>query len=392
MIRYNRRSLRTTLIVAFVCAAGIPSAPAAESSRNLNPYHEQQLENQIRACASSVVACTDVEQRCSKQQELCQLLLRADRFDEAIQVAYEIYKNEPSANERKAAYHFLVAEIHARKMKAAPTLKAMEASRQAALAAAQDVINKNYPKKWNASEYAGDLIKELNDPQRMGSVRNRVASREGRGDATKESIADAQRRYLDATQRRGSTPVQAAAQSYSTSGAGAPEDVVSVAHQPERKSRMGFSRHRRGQQQEAQDAATQPMRIEQAASSPILREQNTATASVRSLPSEPRVSRVVSPMQRLSEGEQSAMNRLGASGLLTSQPGVTTAQAGTGAAQTVTTTRRQPILVNGEPANAAPSPEEVQQNNLAQLLEAAKRRKASERRSPYATGQLPESR
>lgn len=391
MIRYNSRSLRTTLIVAWVCAAGLKPANAAESSRNLNPYHEQQLENQIRACANSVVACTDAEQRSAKQQELCQLLLRADRFDEAIQVAYNIYRSEPAGNERKAAYHFLVAEIHSRKMKAAPNLKAMEASRQAAMAAAQEVINQNYPKKWNASEYARDLIKELNDAQRMGGVRNRVASREGRGDATKESIADAQRRYLDATQRRGSSSVQPVVHADAVRGGAQSDQVASVSQQPDRA--RGFSRLRRNHQQDGQTAASnQPVRIEQTAGSPILRDQNTAAASARSLPSEPRVSRVVSPMQRLSEGEQAAMNRLGASGLLTSQPGATAEQAGGATVQTFATSQRQPVLVNGEPANASPSPEEVHQNNLAQLLEAAKRRKAAERRSPYATGQLPESR
>ena len=56
----------TCLVTAATCVA----SESRDSSRVLNPYHEQQLQEQIQKCASGVMACSDAEQRCLKQQEL----------------------------------------------------------------------------------------------------------------------------------------------------------------------------------------------------------------------------------------------------------------------------------------------------------------------------------
>jgi hypothetical protein len=354
---------------------------AASTSRNLNPYHEQQLESQIRKCASGVLACSDAEQRSLKQQELCQLLIRAERYDEAMQVAYNIYKSEPSATERRAAYHFMVAEIHSRKMKAASSPEEMETCRRDALAAAQDVLNQKYPSKWHVSEYARDLVRDLSDSTAMARVRQRVVSRQGKGDVTKEAIADAQRKYLDATQgRAGARSVPPA------------DQPRFVRAQPQQRIEQTASVQAPAQEQERPRSLSMEGSRERESNPAVSRNQVASMADPiqapgNSLPGEPRVTRVVSPMQRLTAGETQAMDRLGAAGLLTSQPGLADA------AQPTVQTQRQPILVNGQPAQSNQATvDSIVQNNLAQLLEDARKRKAAEHKnSPYATGQIPQS-
>lgn len=326
------------LATAFLFAATMSGAYAADSygGRNLNPYHERQLLTQINQCASGVLACTDTEKRCLKQQELCQLLIRADRFDEALQVAYNIYQTKSADDERRAAHHYLMAEIYNRKMKASRTMDAMLKNRQFALSAAQEVVEKDYPSRWQISERARALIRELNDSKTMGHVRQRVASREGSGDSAKLAIAEAQRKYLDATQgggRRATVSPQHAA------------NFVRVA--PEQKSKPDSGR---------------------------LSGAVDVSGRLRTSPKE---TRVVSPVQYESGEVFKAGRKLNESGLLTSQPGVPTVN------------HRQPILVNGTAVKQQPTVDEIVQNNLAQLLESARKRKEKNTNSPYATGQLP---
>lgn len=393
MMKHNCRSRWTVCLVA-LALAGVQTVFAASQSRNLNPYHEQQLESQIRKCASGVMACTDAEEKSVKQQELCQLLIRAERYDEALQVAYNIYRAEPSASERKAAYHFMVAEIYNRKMKAATTTAEMDSCRRSALAAAQEVLDQKYPAKWGVSGYARELVRDLNDSTSMGRLRQRVASRQGQGDSTKEAIADAQRRYLDATQGHSRS---------SYSGSSQPQFVrvaPGSSHNSNQYGDMTISSvagaSAAGGDTEVKHSPTETAR-RAADQQAVAIARGSQNAGQHNLPHEPRVTRVVSPMQRLTAGEQEAMSRLGASGLLTSQPGMADAIA-----QTSEEPRRSPILVNGQPANSVTGNrtvgpneakvESIVQSNLETLLESARKRKAAERgNSPYATGQMPQT-
>jgi len=337
MLSFHRKHfwLGMLLSASIVCTQAAPES-GNHTGRNLNPYHEQQLQDQIRKCASGILACSDSELRCVKQQELCQLLIRSERFDEALQVANNIYKTDEAAGERKAAHHFLMAEIYNRKMKASQTVTDMEKNRQYALSAAQEVVDKNYPAKWRVSEHARTLIRELSDPKTMGIVKQRVSMRENSaGDSAKEAIAEAQRRYLDATQGSYRKPAENAFRSQSKFARvpeKKPAEEISVAYQPQPES--------------------------------------------KSLPSEPAVTRSFVADKSIDTATQPASSRLQETGLLTSQPG----------AVTVT---KPPILINGKPA-AQSTVDDIAKNNLAQLLEAARKRKESQRNSsPYATGQNP---
>lgn len=362
-------------LIALGCIGTFGAGAASQSGRNLNPYHEQQLASQIKKCASGVLACSDAETKSLKQQELCQLLIRAERFDEAVQVAYNIYRAESAKSERQAVYHFMVAEIHSRKMKAAATEEAMESSRQSALGAAQQVLDQNYPAKWRVSEYARDLVRELSDSQAMAKVRQRVAGRQNKGDSTKEAIADAQRRYLDATQgsapRTFNPPQDSAKFMQVVSDKPAPDASVVASAPMDSVQDMGISG-----MAGAPAGNRQPGTRSRSRSRSVAPETNSPQ-----LPDNPRVTRVLSPMQTLTTAEADAVGRLGQAGLLTSQPGMAAVDA---------TAKRDPVLVNGMPAKSSEVVvDDVVQNNLATLLEAARQRKAAERRSPYATGQLP---
>lgn len=336
----------TCLVTAATCGA----SESRDTNRVLNPYHEQQLQDQIQKCASGVMACSDAEQRCLKQQELCQLLIRSDRYDEALQVANNIFKTDSANGERRAAHHFLMAEIYNRKMKASRTLDDMEKNRQYALSAAQEVISKNYPSKWGVSEHARALIRNLSDAQLMAGVKQRVAARQGaKGDSAKEAIADAQRKYLDQTQGRISGTASSAGSQSAYQRVMPPQQEVSSSAMKDLPSAFGSR-------------------------------TGSPAANVESVSREvPQVTRVLTPVKQ----ENAAVtvgSRLEQSGLLTSQPG-----SGTPQAEQVA---RQPLTVNGQPANNVTAADEIAKNNLAQLLESARKRR-EERRSPYASGENP---
>ena len=335
----GKHLLMGCILTGIITSTQAATDEATQAGRVLNPYHEQQLQEQIRKCASGVLACSDMEMRCVKQQELCQLLIRSERFDQALQVANNIFKTDEANGERKAAHHFLMAEIYNRKMKASRTVDDMEKNRQFALSVAQEVVDKKYPAQWGVSEHARGLIRDLNDSRTMGAVKQRVASREDqRGDSAKEAIADAQRKYLDQTQGRGdSSPGNSPSRSqYSRVSRDVP-DKVEVAYE--------------------------------GASAPI---ENMK------LSDRPEASRVFTPINPGASQNGGIGDRLQGSGLLTSQPGTAPVVG-----------QRQPLMVNGQVANNVSTSEEIAKNNLAQLLEAARKRKESERKSPYAVGEGP---
>lgn len=341
MVKFFSTHRWMTILLVGSVAALQGAAENAQSGRNLNPYHEQQLQSQINTCARGVLDCSDAEMRCLKQQELCQLLIRAERYDEALQVAHNIYKTENPNKERCAAHHFLMAEVYNRKMRASSTIDEMEKNRQYALSAAQEVVEQKYDSKWGVSEHARALIRDLSDSKNLGQIRQRVASRQGTGDSAKEAIAEAQRKYLDATQGKSGQNdgnMQPAAKFVRVTPAEPKAERPAVATAPPRSS----------------------------------------NASNQNSPSSPVMTRTVS-------AERSGLpvdsnSRLNESGLLTSQPVPPT--------DTQEATKRQPVMVNGAAAQGS-TVDAVMQNNLAQLLESARKRKEGSRRSPYATGESP---
>lgn len=157
-----------------------------------------ELNSCIQKCAERVNAAQDDESRCVCQEELCKLFLQAEDYDHALQVAHAI-SDTPNANpERRAAHHFLIAQIYAMKMEASPSVALMEENRRAALQAAEKVIQRNYPEKWGVNQSAQGLLRQLNDPRHMAEVRAWVEKRQGGGaDAEQLALARAQSRAMD---------------------------------------------------------------------------------------------------------------------------------------------------------------------------------------------------
>jgi hypothetical protein len=279
-------------------AAFAASAVAAGSdSSKLNPYHERMLNEQIRQTAAQVLACKDTDDRCLRQQDLCQKLLQAGRLDEALQVAKNICETEGANEERRAVHHYLCADIYSRKMKAASSLAEMEQNRQLAAQAVNEIVAKNYPKKWGVSDHARVLYKELNDQSQMNIVRQKVAARQGiRTDNSREDIASAQRRYLDAKRGGGAS---------APSGAGGNQGV--------RAKSGGFLQsfaNRRSAGRAESVSATSPV-----IQSAVTRAAAAAAAPGVTIQSQPNT------VNLQNGGRITFSNRLADSGMMTSQPG-----------------------------------------------------------------------
>lgn len=187
------------MIIA-LCATSAVTGSAAEAyrSRSLNPYHERQIEQDIYQTASKVQACTDAESRSKGLQELCKKLIQAEKFDEALKIADQVHRTPGINNERKAAHHFLVADIYARKMDVSPTIDHMKQNRQLAMRAAQDVINQKYPAKWGVTSMANALLRDLEDPKRLARVQDKIQKRQANGvDAGRANLAQRQLQYME---------------------------------------------------------------------------------------------------------------------------------------------------------------------------------------------------
>lgn len=339
-IRTNTRWKITTLACIITTATALHShaqqAPGSQG-KELNPFHEKQIQQRIQACAAEVLNCRDgSKEKVLKQQELCQLLIRSDRYDQALEVAHNIFKTPAAGDERQAAHHYLMAEIYRHKMNSSHTSRDMEQNRQYALTVAQEVLDKKYPANWEVSRHARTLIKELTDSRLMGVVQQRVAEREGTNSRNnKEEIANAQRRYLDATQGRSSSTRQPGP-SFTRRA------LTAVDPQPQFASTPVANGDKR------------LMPISAAASAPS--SGLAADTATGRLPASPTVSKSLVKDTNAPAGGDIAI-RTGNS----SRPGATSLSA-----------------------------EEIAQNNLKQLLEAAKKRREAERKSsPYASGQAP---
>jgi hypothetical protein len=172
-------------------------------SRKLDPQHKQYLNSDIYNSAAKVQAANDAESRSLQQQELCKQLIKAEKYDDALRVAHEIASTPGINAERRAAHHYLIAEIYNRKMEASPTPQLMEQNRQRAMQAAQEVIAQKYPAKWGCGEMATALLNNLQDPQHMQQVSEWVQKRQCNGcDSTKATFAKRQLAYMESAAKK----------------------------------------------------------------------------------------------------------------------------------------------------------------------------------------------
>lgn len=170
-------------LLALLCLTPMPAHSVDDSyhSKSLSPAHLTELRKSVQECLGRVNAARDPETRSVFQEELCKRLVQAEDYDNALNVAAAIC-NTPSINpERRAAHHFMIAQIYELKMRASPNLELMEQNRQRAAAATQEVIARHYPRRWMVTESAERLLKEINDPKFINETRAWVRKREAGG-------------------------------------------------------------------------------------------------------------------------------------------------------------------------------------------------------------------
>ena len=147
-------------------------------TRAFAPSHRLDLQRSIAECMAKVRAAVDPDSRTRYQEELCKKLIQAEEYDRALQVAKEVAETQGANPERRAVHHFLIAQIYAMRMESSPNVALMEENRQQAIRAAQEVIQRQYPKKWLVTESAKQLLRTLNDPKHLREVRGWVEKRE----------------------------------------------------------------------------------------------------------------------------------------------------------------------------------------------------------------------
>lgn len=188
-----------------MCCGLVVSAAWAEptyKSKNLNPQHQRELQRCIDDCATKVNKAVDPESRSLCQEELCKRMLQAEDYDNALKVATAIAETEGINPERRAAHHYLTAQIYALKMEASPNLTLMEDNRRQALITAEQVRAKNYDDKWMINEAVQNLTKRLNDPKKLEEIAAWVRKRQF-GDLPQDKIATANAQSNTVTKKLG---------------------------------------------------------------------------------------------------------------------------------------------------------------------------------------------
>src|SRR5688572_15900674 len=188
-------------LIAAVCVMGPigqGTSQTAYHSRNLTPQHRSQLQAEINQVESQISTSGNSKSRGPLQQELCKKLIQIEDYDRALRVAQDVYLDQSGDKERRAAHHYLIADIYAQKMKASPNTEMMAQNRRLAYQAAQSVVSQNYPSKWGAGECAQKLLNDLQDPKYMGDVQEWVQKRSSNGcDTDQVNLARSQRSALE---------------------------------------------------------------------------------------------------------------------------------------------------------------------------------------------------
>ncbi|MBX7246187.1 MAG: hypothetical protein K1X53_11875 [Candidatus Sumerlaeaceae bacterium] len=193
---WNRAAYALLLAGSFVSVGFCD--PGDYKTTSLNPQHRMELQRSIQECAARVNAAGDMETRGKCQEELCKKLVQAEEFDNALKLAATVKNTKTINPERRAAHHFMIAQIYAMKMRASTTLAAMEQNRQQAISVCREITQSGYPRNWMVGEAAAKLLGELNNSQAMAEVRASVKKREAGGvDSQRLAMARAQTADVD---------------------------------------------------------------------------------------------------------------------------------------------------------------------------------------------------
>ncbi|MCX7717586.1 MAG: hypothetical protein N2111_04175 [Candidatus Sumerlaeaceae bacterium] len=169
------------ICIVLVVAPAVACADGAYRTRQLSPEHKRELRQSIAELVAQVNAAPDVATRGRYQEELCKKLLQAEDYESALKVAHSVYSTPGIEPERRAAHHYLIAQIYAYRMKASPTVTLMEENRRMAAEVAADVVKQRYPKQWMVTEAARTLLKELEDRKQLAAIRAEIEKRRGGG-------------------------------------------------------------------------------------------------------------------------------------------------------------------------------------------------------------------
>ena len=125
------------LVLAAVPFAGWCAGKSYQSD-SLNPRHLQELRMSINQCSAQVQNAPDAATKSKYQEQLCKKLIQAQDYDAALQVASDVAQSQGADPERRAAHHFMIAQIYALKMEASPSADLMQQNRTKALLAIRD--------------------------------------------------------------------------------------------------------------------------------------------------------------------------------------------------------------------------------------------------------------
>ncbi len=197
MMLRNNKIVDTLLTAVFVCALSILSTNATAQandyqSKAISPAHRAKLDQDLQTAKSCVAAARNPQEWGVAMEELCKQFLQGEDYDNAVKAAKAVSDMNGVDPERRAAHHFLVAQIYELKMEASPNTGEMQKNKQMAISATQDVLSRNYPKKWGITDEAQKLYMKLRSTQHTQSVATDVSKRQT-GGVTYDQLMEARR-------------------------------------------------------------------------------------------------------------------------------------------------------------------------------------------------------
>ncbi|MDD4278534.1 MAG: hypothetical protein PHX74_02245 [Candidatus Sumerlaeales bacterium] len=161
-------------------------------TKAISPAHRAKINSDLQNARAKVSQARNPQDWGVAMEELCKQLLQTEDYDNAIKAANAVARQNGVDRERRAAHHFLVAQILALKMEASPNTGEMQRNKRLALSAAQEVREQNYPAQWGITDQAQKLIIKLSDGEYTQSVAQDISKRQT-GGVTAEQLNEARR-------------------------------------------------------------------------------------------------------------------------------------------------------------------------------------------------------
>ena len=199
MIYCSYRAMLCVLSAGLLWGYSVNSTAADMSnyqSKSLSPAHRAELQREIQSCKARVSQASGAQQWGEAMEELCKQLLQAEQYDEALDVAQKVTSRQGVDPERRAALHYLIAQIHVYKMEASPSAGEMQNCRKQALMTVDEILKSQYPAKWGITDAAQKLQAKLGSQDYMSNIGAGIAKRQttGNGGTTQWRTGNAKAR------------------------------------------------------------------------------------------------------------------------------------------------------------------------------------------------------